>query len=178
MRISTFHPLPPLSEVVPDALEFFVCFIQSFWYLAAVGAPCAASWGTGVADASVTSQVSWVVQYTATEGGGGLRGAGVVGPLLCPWMLGLWASSLWVGVEDMSQGHFCSGGWVCRSQCHCCPFLCGHGCFCGPEARITCVASSMPLAGLAILTVAPGSQVPPLLFPLFYLLCVLQSTHI
>ena len=56
MRISTFHPLPPLSEVVPDAFEFFVCFIQSFWYLAAVGAPGAASWGTGVADASVTSR--------------------------------------------------------------------------------------------------------------------------
>lgn len=24
MRISTFHPLPPLSDVVPDAFEFFV----------------------------------------------------------------------------------------------------------------------------------------------------------
>lgn len=69
--------MSPLSErCCPDAFELFVCFIQSSWYFAAVGAPGAASWGTGVADASALHpQVSWASGTHCHRGRGWVEGS-------------------------------------------------------------------------------------------------------
>lgn len=54
---------------------------------------------------------------------------------------------------------------------------CGRVYPCSWEARVMCTASRAATKCSAVTSQGPGSQVPPLLFPQFCLLHVLQATH-